>query len=151
MIYLIKREECIVMIRNLGIIESYKLMIFFWILDYIVQEDSKQMNKKYIIKTDNYKKKLKIIIEMTLNRSFKLWLQRSKLLRLKSLIKMQIPYQSLYKTNIIWSITRDLIQLKIYCNMVIVKFIQLRDKDPIFNRLPLTNHRKKHLNIILEM
>lgn len=72
MIYLIKREECIVMIRNLGIIESYKLMIFFWILDYIVQEDSKQMNKKYIIKTDNNKKKLKIIIEMTLNRSFKL-------------------------------------------------------------------------------
>ena len=72
MIYLIKREECIVMIRNLGIIESYKLMIFFWILDYIVQEDSKQMNKKYIIKTDNNKKKLKIIIDMTLNRSFKL-------------------------------------------------------------------------------
>jgi len=47
MIYLIKQEECIMMIRNLGIAESYKLMIFFWTLDCIVQGDN--MSKKNII------------------------------------------------------------------------------------------------------
>ena len=70
MIYLIKQEECIMMIRNLEIAESYKLMIFFWTLDCIVQGDN--MSKKNIIQIDNNRKKLKIIIEMMLNRGFKL-------------------------------------------------------------------------------
>ena len=90
MIYLIKQEEFIMMIRNLGILESYKLMIFFWTLGFIVLKNNLQMNKKNIIKIDNNRKKMKIITEMILSKDFKLCLRKSKLLKFKSLIKMQI-------------------------------------------------------------
>lgn len=74
MIYLIKQEEFIMMIRNSGIVESYKLMIFFWTLGFIVLKNNLQMNKKNIIKIDNNRKKMKIITEMILSKDFKLCL-----------------------------------------------------------------------------
>jgi len=84
MIYLIKQEEFIMMIKNSRILESYKLMIFFWTLSFIVLKNILQVNKKNITKINNNRKKMKIIIEMILIKNFKFCLRKSKFLKFKS-------------------------------------------------------------------
>jgi len=72
------------MIKISGILESYKLMIFFWTLSFIVLENILQMNKKNIIKIDHHRKKMKIITEMILIKDLKFCLRKSKVLKFKS-------------------------------------------------------------------